>query len=194
MCDVQNKTRLYRLSSSFTSSSWTCCPERQKYVNNHLFINAFKTFSEDCFGLCPDKSPFSLFSKPFFFGIMDRICPPTGKLCFFYQYCIFEISHNSRNQRLDAMAFCRASILDNTRDTKQREWSKWVAKVTLKWERNIKRLNGMTPKDVKVQVQILKYVFTLLPQRKINNKSIRNKKEYIFIYPSYVYLYINSSN
>lgn len=50
----------------------------------------------------------------------------------------------------------------------------------------------MTPKDVKVQ--ILKYVFTLLPQRKINNKSIRNKKEYIFIYPSYVYLYINSSN
>lgn len=77
-------------------------------------------------------------------------------------------------------------------ETQNSEWSKRVAKVTLKWERKIKRLNGMTPKDVKVQVQILKYVFTLLLQRKINNKSIRNKKEYIFIYPSYVYLYINS--
>lgn len=127
----------------------------------------------------------SAFSLNLFFGIMDRICPPTGKLCFFYQYCIFEISHNSRNQRLDAMAFCRASFLDNTRDTEQREWSKWVAKVTLKWERNIKRLNGMTPKDVKLQFQILKYVFTLLPQRKINNKSIRNKKR-IYIYISII--------
>lgn len=92
------------------------------------------------------------------------------------------------------MAFCRASLLDNTRDTEQRV-IQTGGKGNSEWERNIKRLNGMTPpKDVKVQVQILKYVFTLLPQRKINNKSIRNKKEYIFLYPSYVYLYINSSN
>lgn len=40
MC--RTRVRLYRLGLSLPSSSWTSRPERQKYVNNHLFINAFR--------------------------------------------------------------------------------------------------------------------------------------------------------
>lgn len=66
-------------------------------------------------------------------------------------------------------------------------------KVNSKWEHNTKRVNGMIPKDVKPSSSYLQIFYTIARKKKINKKSIENKKEYIFIYPSYVYLYINNS-
>lgn len=50
----------------------------------------------------------------------------------------------------------------------------------------------MIPKDVKPSCSY-PHIFYTIARKKNKQKSIENKKEYIFIYPSYVYLYINNS-
>lgn len=56
-----------------------------------------ETLSEDCLVSAQTKVPLAFSLN--LFGIMDiKNCPLTGKLNYFYLYCIFEINHNPRNQ------------------------------------------------------------------------------------------------
>ena len=58
---------------------------------------------------------------------------------------------------------------------------------TFKWEQK-KKKNGMIPKDVKPSSLCPQIFYTIAKKKnRRKKKSIENKKEYLFIYPSYVY-------
>ena len=104
---AQHKGRRHRLSPTVTSSSQTSNPERQKYVNNHSFINAFREHGNICFfrGLFV---LFNLFSKSIFWhnGCTNVSSDSQWKV---FLYCIYSIYL--------CCGLCRALLLDNTRDT-----------------------------------------------------------------------------
>lgn len=58
-------------------------------------------------------------------------------------------------------------------------------KLTLKWEQNIKWVNGMTAKDIKPSSSYPQIFYTTAKKEK--KRAMKIKKEYISIYPSYVY-------
>jgi len=135
--DVQNKRETLQTESlCLTSSPWTSCPERQKYVNNHLFKKMpsgnMETYSEDLFVLCPDESPFSLFSKPFWHK--RRLNLSVDRQCKLSLYCIYSINLSQLPISVfRCYGLSRTLLLDNTWDRKQCEGpNRW--QVNLNWE------------------------------------------------------------
>lgn len=140
--------------------------------------------------LCPEEKVPSAF-YPNGFDIMDTEMCPLNRQRQWSLYCIYVSQlNNSPNQwvRMLWLMWGFASERCNG------------PKVLPRRPRNgntrQKTINGMIPINVKPSSSYPQISFTLLPETKINQtefKKKEEKEEYIFIYRSYVYLYINNS-
>lgn len=121
-----------------------------------------------------DQSSFSLFSKPFFWhnGHTNMSSDRQQMISILHIYSINL-----------CCGLCRALFLETLETPPNRR------QINFKnVNKTSKRENGMIPKDVKPYISYPQIFYTIA--RKKNKQSIENKKEYIFIYQSYVYIYI----
>lgn len=114
----------------------------------------------------------------------NQICPLTANGNYF---SIAYIPYIYQPVCSDAMAYAGLCFW-KTLKTQNSVKDQIGGELHFKWEHNISRVNGMTPKDIKPSSSYPQISYTIA--RKKINKSIENKKKNIYLYIHHMYIYI----